>query len=166
MIPGLEVAEFFRLGSIHRNAYIHAPKLLNDRLQLKQRPQIRFAGQITGTEGYVESAATGLLVGHMLAFELKGGCLPLPPPTSALGALAHYLTGGPQKDYQPMNINFGIFPSLPAQGKRIKREFRKQAYGDRARAAFNNWLGEVHLPTHLVQDGLREPPSPTLGLTI
>jgi len=144
MIPGLEHAEFARLGGIHRNSFINAPKLLDQSLQLKARPQIRFAGQITGCEGYVESAAVGLMAGRFTAVDLADQALNLPPPETAMGALLAHITGGADaKTYQPMNINFGLFP--PIEGKfKGKRAARKQAkakiMSDRALAAFDGWL--------------------------
>jgi methylenetetrahydrofolate--tRNA-(uracil-5-)-methyltransferase len=136
-IPGLEGAEFARLGGLHRNTFINAPRLLDDSLRLKCASHIRFAGQITGCEGYVESAAIGLLAGRFAAAELNGESLEPPPATTALGALLAHITGGATADaYQPMNVNFGLFP--PVDGRARKAE-RKRRYTDRARADLARW---------------------------
>jgi methylenetetrahydrofolate--tRNA-(uracil-5-)-methyltransferase len=136
-IPGLETAEFARLGGLHRNTFINSPKLLDGTLRLRQAPHIRFAGQITGCEGYVESAAVGLLAGRFAAAELAGHALAPPPPTTALGALLGHITGGADAGtYQPMNVNFGLFP--PVEGKR--KADRKTAYTARAREALAEWM--------------------------
>ncbi len=141
-IPGLEKASFARLGGIHRNTFINSPTLLDDRMRLKSRPNIRFAGQITGVEGYVESAAMGLLAGRMAAAELTGSDLPPPPPETAMGALITHITGGAEaKTFQPMNVNFGLFPPIDARGGRKGRKDRYKAYTDRAKEAFLGWLG-------------------------
>ncbi|MGL4302387.1 MAG: methylenetetrahydrofolate--tRNA-(uracil(54)-C(5))-methyltransferase (FADH(2)-oxidizing) TrmFO [Sphingomonas sp.] len=138
MIPGLEKAEFARLGGLHRNTFIRSPELLDATLRLKSRPGIRFAGQITGCEGYVESAAIGLMAGRFAAAELAGRTLPSPPPETALGALLAHITGGAVAEtYQPMNVNFGLFP--PIIGRTRKAE-RKQLYTARAREALAAWL--------------------------
>ncbi|MGQ0660689.1 methylenetetrahydrofolate--tRNA-(uracil(54)-C(5))-methyltransferase (FADH(2)-oxidizing) TrmFO [Sphingosinicella sp.] len=137
-IPGLENAEFARLGGLHRNTFINSPKLLDETLRLKAAPHIRFAGQITGCEGYVESAAIGLLAGRFAAAELTGTTLAPPPPTTALGALLGHITGGADAaSYQPMNINFGLFPPITG---RMKKAYRKQAYTKQARADLAKWL--------------------------
>jgi methylenetetrahydrofolate--tRNA-(uracil-5-)-methyltransferase len=137
-IPGLENAEFARLGGLHRNTFLNSPQLLDGTLRLKSAPHIRFAGQITGCEGYVESAAIGLLAGRFAAAELKGEALAPPPPTTALGALLGHITGGADAEsYQPMNVNFGLFP--PIEG-RMKKASRKKLYTDRARADLVEWL--------------------------
>ena len=142
MIPGLHDASFARLGGIHRNTFINSPVLLDDRLRLKSKPHIRFAGQITGVEGYVESAAMGLLAGSMAAAEILGGDLPPPPPETAMGALVSHITGGADaKSFQPMNVNFGLFPPIDATGGRKGRAVRYKAYTDRAKEAFLAWLG-------------------------
>ena len=138
MIPGLEKAEFARLGGLHRNTFIKSPKLLDTSLRLKSRPNIRFAGQITGCEGYIESAGVGLLAGRFLAAELAGRKMPPPPPTTALGALLGHITGGADSaTYQPMNVNFGLFPPLP---DKIRKADRKRGYTDRAKADLASWL--------------------------
>ena len=146
MIPGLEGAEFARLGGIHRNTFINAPRLLDTTLRLKAMPRLRFAGQITGCEGYVESAAVGLMAGHFAAAERRGAAPALPPPTTALGALLGHITGGADATtYQPMNINFGLFPDLDARdpkGRPIRGRDRKKAVAERARADLDVWLGE------------------------
>jgi methylenetetrahydrofolate--tRNA-(uracil-5-)-methyltransferase len=137
-IPGLENAEFARLGGLHRNTFINSPQLLDATLRLRKTPHIRFAGQITGCEGYVESAAIGLLAGRFAAAELLGSDLAAPPPETALGALLGHITGGADAaTYQPMNVNFGLFP--PIEGK-AKKADRKKAYTSRAREALQGWL--------------------------
>ena len=140
-IPGLEQAEFARLGGIHRNSFINSPRLLDGELRLKSSPNIRFAGQITGCEGYVESAAVGILAARFAAAELAGGTIPLPPPETALGSLLGHITGGADAaTFQPMNVNFGLMPPLPGRSRKADR---KQAYTDRARAALAEWLARV-----------------------
>ncbi|HEY6048328.1 MAG TPA: methylenetetrahydrofolate--tRNA-(uracil(54)-C(5))-methyltransferase (FADH(2)-oxidizing) TrmFO, partial [Sphingomicrobium sp.] len=140
-IPGLENAEFARLGGIHRNSFINSPRLLGVELRLKSKPHIRFAGQITGCEGYVESAAIGLLAARFAAAELSGETVAPPPVQTSLGALLGHITGGANAEtYQPMNVNFGLMP--PLQG-RWKRAERKKAYTDRARAAFAVWAEQL-----------------------
>ena len=140
-IPGLRNASFARLGGIHRNTFINSPSLLDARMRLKSKPHIRFAGQITGVEGYVESAAMGLLAGRMAAAEILGRDLPPPPPETAMGALITHITGGAEaKTFQPMNVNFGLFPPIDAKGGRRGRKDRYKAYTDRAKAVFNEWL--------------------------
>jgi methylenetetrahydrofolate--tRNA-(uracil-5-)-methyltransferase len=142
-IPGLENAEFARLGGIHRNSFIRSPELLDAHLRLKTRPNIRFAGQITGCEGYVESAAIGLLAGRFAAAEFEGRTLASPPIESAMGALLGHITGGADAEsYQPMNVNFGLMPPIPG---RTRKADRKKMYTDRARAAFTNWLAATEL---------------------
>jgi methylenetetrahydrofolate--tRNA-(uracil-5-)-methyltransferase len=141
MIPGLHEASFARLGGIHRNTFINSPTLLDDQMRLKSRPNIRFAGQITGVEGYVESSAMGLLAGRMAAAELLGKTLPPPPPETAMGALITHITGGAEaKTFQPMNVNFGLFPPIDARGGRKGRKDRYKAYTDRAKELFTAWL--------------------------
>lgn len=142
MIPGLQNASFARLGGIHRNTFINSPTLLDDQMRLKLRPNLRFAGQITGVEGYVESAAMGLLAGRMAAAEIKGGCLPPPAPETAMGSLVNHITGGAEaKSFQPMNVNFGLFPPLEeARGGRKGRKDRYKGYTDRAKELFTHWL--------------------------
>ena len=141
LIPGLENASFARLGGIHRNTFINSPSLLDDQMRLKSRPNIRFAGQITGVEGYVESAAMGLVAGRMAAAELQGRSLPPPPPDTAMGALISHITGGADaKTFQPMNVNFGLFPPIDAKSGRKGRQTRYKAYTDRAKASFQSWL--------------------------
>ncbi len=141
-IPGLENARFARLGGIHRNTFLNSPTLLDDRLRLRARPNIRFAGQITGVEGYVESAAMGLVAGRLAAAEIKGLALPPVPQDSAMGALVHHVTGGADaKTFQPMNVNFGLFrPVDGLKGGRRGRRDRYKAYTDRAKAAWQGWL--------------------------
>ena len=138
MIPGLETAEFARLGGLHRNTFIKSPKLLDEALRLKSRPNVRFAGQITGCEGYIESAGIGLLAGRFLAAELTGVAMPPPPPTTALGALLGHITGGADETtYQPMNVNFGLFPPL---AEKVRKADRKRGYTDRGKADLAAWL--------------------------
>jgi methylenetetrahydrofolate--tRNA-(uracil-5-)-methyltransferase len=141
LIPGLQEASFARLGGIHRNTFINSPTLLDEQMRLKSRPNIRFAGQITGVEGYVESSAMGLLAGRMAAAELAGKTLPPPPPETAMGALITHITGGAEaKTFQPMNVNFGLFPPIDARGGRKGRKDRYKAYTDRAKELFTTWL--------------------------
>ena len=154
MIPGLENAEFARLGGLHRNTFLNSPKLLDDQLRLKADPRLRFAGQMTGVEGYVESAACGLIAGRATAAEMLGHDFTQPPPTTAHGALIHHITGGhlsdgTMKTFQPMNINFGLFPPVEApkhdeQGRRLKgkerSKTRRRALTQRALADFDAWL--------------------------
>jgi methylenetetrahydrofolate--tRNA-(uracil-5-)-methyltransferase len=139
MIPGLEQAEFARLGGLHRNTFINSPRLLDAELRLKAQPHIRFAGQITGVEGYVESAAIGILAGRFAAAEVQGHSLPAPPTTTALGALLGHITGGAEAaTFQPMNVNFGLFPPLE---RAIKKAERKAAMARRALGDLEAWLG-------------------------
>ena len=144
MIPGLHEASFARLGGIHRNTFINSPTLLDDQMRLRSRPYIRFAGQITGVEGYVESAAMGLLAGRMAAAEILGQPSVAPPQDSAMGALIHHITGGADaKTFQPMNVNFGLFRPIDGlKGGRRGRKDRYKAYTDRAKAAWLDWLGQ------------------------
>jgi methylenetetrahydrofolate--tRNA-(uracil-5-)-methyltransferase len=159
-IPGLERAEFARLGGLHRNTFLNAPRVLDEGLRLKREPRLRFAGQITGVEGYVESAATGLIAGRMAAAERRGESFDMPPATSAHGALINHITGGHIEttdqrgsSFQPMNINFGLFPPVTLSreqgGARLRGKARqiarKQAYTTRALASFTAWLGPQSL---------------------
>jgi methylenetetrahydrofolate--tRNA-(uracil-5-)-methyltransferase len=155
MIPGLESAEFARLGGIHRNTYLDSPRLLDGSLRLKAEPRLRFAGQITGCEGYVESAAVGLMAGRFAAAERLGAGLAMPPATTAFGSLLNHITGGHlttidtgPRSFQPMNINFGLFPPIEmaltgADGKRLKgadkAAARKRALTARAKAELMHW---------------------------
>lgn len=140
MIPGLENVEFLRLGSIHRNTFVDAPAVLNDELALKSRPGVHLAGQITGVEGYLESAACGLWVGLLLAAKLNTGASLTPPPNiTALGALLGHLRSTPPKRFQPSNAHFGLMPEL---NRRAGKKIRKELYGQRAREAFGAWLAE------------------------
>jgi methylenetetrahydrofolate--tRNA-(uracil-5-)-methyltransferase len=139
-IPGLEGAEFARLGGLHRNTFLNSPILLDRNLRLKTAPHVRFAGQITGCEGYVESAAIGMLAGLMTAAELTGREWQAPPRTTALGALLSHITGDAEADsYQPMNVNFGLFPPLHD----VKKKARKEAYTSRAKEEITPWLGSL-----------------------
>ncbi len=157
MIPGLENAEFARLGGLHRNTFLNSPKLLDSSLRLKAAPRLRFAGQVTGVEGYVESAAIGLIAGRFAAAERRGEALAAPPPTTALGALLAHITGGHiagdedagPRSFQPMNVNFGLFPPaelppLPPGSKRLKGQekavARKRAFTSRALRDIDAWL--------------------------
>jgi len=145
MIPGLEQAEFARLGGVHRNTFINSPKLLDGFLRLKNEPRLRLAGQITGVEGYVESAAVGLLAGRFAAAERRGEEPLLPPETTALGGLLNHITGGADAEtFQPMNINFGLLPPLEPQPgqKRLKKRDRKPALAQRALEDLDRWLAE------------------------
>jgi methylenetetrahydrofolate--tRNA-(uracil-5-)-methyltransferase len=147
MIPGLETAEFARLGGLHRNTFLNSPVLLDAGLRLKAMPRLRFAGQITGVEGYVESAAIGLLAGRFAAAERAGTTLAGPPPSTALGALLAHITGGADaKTFQPMNVNFGLFPPLPdGVLTRANRGERKPLLARRALADLEIWLGAVRV---------------------
>jgi methylenetetrahydrofolate--tRNA-(uracil-5-)-methyltransferase len=153
MIPGLEKAVFARLGGVHRNTFLNSPRLLDATLRLKVRPNLRFAGQVTGVEGYVESAAIGMLAGRFAAAERRGAAASPPPPTTALGALLNHVTvghlGGVRGAFQPMNVNFGLFPPIepPAapDGRRVKGKARgparKTALSERALADLDAWRG-------------------------
>lgn len=153
-IPGLEGAEFARLGGLHRNTFINSPRLLDDQLRLKSEPRIRFAGQITGVEGYVESSAMGLMAGRFAAAEATDTLFTNPPVTTAFGALIHHITGGAHADsFQPMNINFGLLPDLEdkfheveingkMRRKKLKKADRKVAKAKRGALALKQWLGE------------------------
>jgi methylenetetrahydrofolate--tRNA-(uracil-5-)-methyltransferase len=141
-IPGLENAQFARLGGLHRNTFINSPRLLDGELRLKSQPHIRFAGQVTGVEGYVESAAIGLLAGRFTAAEASGKPASPPPPTTAFGALLSHITGGADaRTFQPMNVNFGLFPEFPKSAK-IRGKDRKQAMARRAIEDLSAWLGD------------------------
>ena len=155
-IPGLENAEFARLGGLHRNTFINSPKLLDTQLRLKLMPRIRFAGQITGVEGYVESGAMGILAGFFLGAEISGRTISPPPVVTAFGALINHITGGhiegagTAKTFQPMNVNFGIMPPLEEKKmlqdgkmKKIKRKDRKPLKSKRALEALNHWLNQA-----------------------
>jgi len=142
-IPGLQNAQFARLGGLHRNSFIKSPVLLDRALRLRSRPNVRFAGQITGCEGYVESAAVGLLAGLFASADLTGHALPPPPPDTALGALLDHITGGADADsYQPMNVNFGLFPPLD---EGVRKKERKTGYTTRARASLGEWIAQTAL---------------------
>ena len=147
MIPGLEEAQFARLGGLHRNTFINSPRLLDDQLRLNADKRIRFAGQITGVEGYIESAAIGGMAGRMAAAEITGSSWTPPPQETAHGALLHHLTGGAMADsFQPMNVNFGLFPPMepvitPNGKKRyLKGRDRKAAYAERALQMMQDWI--------------------------
>jgi methylenetetrahydrofolate--tRNA-(uracil-5-)-methyltransferase len=140
-IPGLANAQFARLGGLHRNTFINSPRLLDSQLRLKTQPHLRFAGQVTGVEGYVESAAIGLLAGRFAAGEILGQAENPPPPTTAFGALLAHITGGADaRTFQPMNVNFGLFPEFPKSAK-IRGKDRKQAMSRRALEDLSSWLG-------------------------
>ena len=141
-IPGLENAEFARLGGLHRNTFLNSPLVLDRQLRLRNAPHIRFAGQVTGCEGYVESAAVGLMTGRMLAAELSGRAWNPLPRTTAMGALLSHITGDAEADtYQPMNVNFGLFPPL----HEVKKKQRKEAYTSRAKRDLEEWVNGVRL---------------------
>jgi methylenetetrahydrofolate--tRNA-(uracil-5-)-methyltransferase len=158
-IPGLERAEFARLGGLHRNTFLNSPKVLDGALRLKAQPRLRFAGQITGCEGYVESAAVGLIAGRMAAAERRGRTLTAPPAETAIGALINHITGGHiesidagPRSFQPMNVNFGLFPPIEfdarsAEGKKLrgpeKGVARKKALSARAATALEGWLADA-----------------------
>ena len=142
MIPGLEEAKFARLGGIHRNSFINSPSLLDKHLRFKPRSNVRFAGQITGVEGYVESASIGLLAGRLAALEILGKAIPDVPVDTAVGSLINHITGGANaKTFQPMNVNFGLFPVIDGvkRGRKGRVE-RYKAYTDRAKNSWLNWL--------------------------
>jgi methylenetetrahydrofolate--tRNA-(uracil-5-)-methyltransferase len=163
-IPGLEKAEFARLGGLHRNTFLNSPKLLDGQLRLRAQPRLRFAGQMTGCEGYVESASIGLIAGLYAAAEARMQRLAPPPPTTALGSLLGHITGGHietidagPRSFQPMNINFGLFPPLSsvptrnAEGARLrgneKTIAKKQAMSARALADLASWIADnLRLP--------------------
>ena len=142
MIPGLEEAKFARLGGIHRNSFINSPSLLDKQLRFKSRSNIRFAGQITGVEGYVESASIGLLSGRLAALEILNKGIPDVPADTAIGSLVNHITGGANaKTFQPMNVNFGLFPVIDGvKGGRKGRVERYRAYTQRAKNSWSNWL--------------------------
>jgi methylenetetrahydrofolate--tRNA-(uracil-5-)-methyltransferase len=146
-IPGLENAQFARLGGLHRNTFINSPRLLDGALRLKTEPRLRFAGQMTGVEGYVESAAIGALAGRFAAAERRGEAMPPPPPTTALGALLAHITGGADaKTFQPMNVNFGLFPPPAAEiGRKSGGRERKAEMIRRAKADLGAWLSATGL---------------------
>jgi len=158
-IPGLEKAEFARLGGLHRNTFLNSPKLLDGQLRLRAQPRLRFAGQMTGCEGYVESASVGLIAGLYAAADARGETLASPPATTALGSLLGHITGGHietiepgTRTFQPMNINFGLFPPLASaptkkpDGSRLrgneKTVAKKQAISARALADLDHWIAE------------------------
>ena len=149
MIPGLENASFARLGGIHRNTFLNAPRLLDGTMRLKAMPRLRFAGQITGVEGYVESGAMGMLAGRFAALERLGREIAPPPPETAFGALLDHITGGAEAEtFQPMNVNFGLFPPVEnARGGRRGKADRKKAYTERAKAALIEWYQPAPEPT-------------------
>ena len=142
MIPGLEEAKFARLGGIHRNSFINSPSLLDKHLRFKPRSNVRFAGQITGVEGYVESASIGLLAGRLAALEILGKAIPDVPVDTAVGSVINHITGGANaKTFQPMNVNFGLFPVIDGvKGGRKGRVERYKAYTNRAKNSWLNWL--------------------------
>ena len=146
-IPGLENASFARLGGIHRNTFINSPRLLDETLRLKQRPNVRFAGQVTGCEGYVESTAVGLMAGRFAAAEIMEQNIICPPDVTALGGILTHITGGADAmTFQPMNINFGLLPPMDVRnerGKRVKGKEKKAAVSARALTALDQWLMEA-----------------------
>jgi methylenetetrahydrofolate--tRNA-(uracil-5-)-methyltransferase len=147
MIPGLEDAQFARLGGLHRNTFINSPRILDSELRMKAMPRLRFAGQITGCEGYVESASVGIMAGRFAAAQRLGFALDAPPPTTAMGALLGHITGGADADtFQPMNVNFGLMPPPPPdvvdhKGRPVRGPEKKQAQARRALADMRDWLG-------------------------
>jgi methylenetetrahydrofolate--tRNA-(uracil-5-)-methyltransferase len=143
LIPGLEHAEFVRFGMVHRNTYINGPTVLRETWQMRRRPDLLFAGQISGVEGYVESAASGLIAGRNAAALVLGEEPRVPPRTTAIGALAYYVSHADPRSYQPTNITFGIMPAPdPVPGaRRMKRADRKEATADRALRALDEWIG-------------------------
>ena len=142
MVPGLEKAEFARLGGIHRNSFINSPTLLDNQLRFKPRSNIRFAGQITGVEGYVESASIGLLAGRFASLEIFNKSIPEVPINTAIGSLVNHITGGAHaKTFQPMNVNFGLFPAVEGlKSGRKGRSDRYRAYTERAKKSWSDWL--------------------------
>ena len=142
LIPGLEDARFLRFGSLHRNTFIHSPVLLSEGLQLKKEPRLFFAGQITGVEGYVESTAMGLLAGITASRFAKGLSSVTPPAATAMGSLVRYISTPGPKDFQPMNVNFGLFPPLPA---RLKGKDKNRALAERSLQELESWIRK-HLP--------------------
>jgi methylenetetrahydrofolate--tRNA-(uracil-5-)-methyltransferase len=142
MVPGLEKAEFARLGGIHRNSFINSPTLLDNQLRFKPRSNIRFAGQITGVEGYVESASIGLLAGRFASLEIFNKSIPDVPINTAIGSLVNHITGGAHaKTFQPMNVNFGLFPAIEGlKSGRKGRSDRYRAYTERAKKSWSDWL--------------------------
>ena len=141
-IPGLGNAEFARLGGVHRNTFLNSPELLDTQLRLKADTRMRFAGQVTGVEGYVESSAIGLLAGRFAAAECQGKTCAPPPDTTAFGALlAHITKGADAKTFQPMNVNFGLFPPL---AERTHKKERKPAMSKRALGDLENWLNDTN----------------------
>jgi methylenetetrahydrofolate--tRNA-(uracil-5-)-methyltransferase len=145
LIPGLERAEFVRFGMVHRNTYINGPKVLRETWQTRLRPDLFFAGQISGVEGYVESAASGLIAGRNAAAVSRGEEPRVAPRTTAIGALAYYVSHADPRNYQPTNITFGIMPAPDASrgGRRLKRDERKTATSERALRALDEWLTGV-----------------------
>ena len=149
-IPGLESAQFARLGGLHRNTFINSPRLLDEQLRMKARPGLRFAGQITGVEGYIESAAIGLMAGIMTASEVTSAEWTPPPVDTAHGALLAHITGGADADtFQPMNVNFGLFPPMDlvttpnGKKRKLRGRERKMAYAARALESFAGWAGVI-----------------------
>jgi methylenetetrahydrofolate--tRNA-(uracil-5-)-methyltransferase len=136
MIPGLEQAEFVRLGSMHRNTFINSPQLLSGTLQMRNEPRIFFAGQITGVEGYVESASSGFLAGLNAALLFRGRTPVLPPATTAMGALMRHVTDTDCRHFQPMNVNYGLFPELPGK---VRKKERRMKLAERALADIASW---------------------------
>jgi methylenetetrahydrofolate--tRNA-(uracil-5-)-methyltransferase len=143
MIPALHGAEFLRFGSIHRNTYIDAPSRLGARFELRDRPNVRFAGLLTGVEGYIESYAMGLVVAWFLAAELTGRAMTPPPPTTMMGGLYHHVTAPREGDYDygPTNVNYGLLPPLPG----VRKDNRKPRMSERARADLDAWLASVRV---------------------
>jgi methylenetetrahydrofolate--tRNA-(uracil-5-)-methyltransferase len=140
LIPGLENAEFYRLGRVHRNTYVDSPRVLDARLAVRHDPRVRLAGQITGLEGYVESVATGMLAGSFTAAALTNRTVEIPPADTMLGALLRFVAHYEGKDYRPTNANFGLLP--PAENRRAKGRERSALQAERARASLARWIEE------------------------
>ena len=151
MIPGLERAEFVRLGSLHRNTYVNSPRTLTPSLTVVGRPDLFLAGQLIGVEGYVESAATGLLCGINAARIVRGEPEVVPPATTSLGSLLAYITDRSRKDFQPMNANYGLFPPLP---NRMRGRDKKRAQGARALADLAVWMSQAGIANPVQASGM------------
>ncbi len=146
-LPALKDAKFLRYGSLHRNTFINSPRLIRNTLQIKRYPNIYVAGQLTGVEGYLESAATGLLAGVYASAMLEGDPVLEAPPTTSLGSLTKYITTSKQKNFQPMNINFGLFPPFE---KRVPKRDRRKRVGDRALRDLDSWIEKLKLPAEQI----------------
>jgi methylenetetrahydrofolate--tRNA-(uracil-5-)-methyltransferase len=138
LIPGLAEAEFYRLGRVHRNTYLDAPRVLDTFLAVRENPRVSLAGQLTGLEGYVEAIATGMLAGAFTADRLAGNAVTAPPPETALGTLLEFVSGYEGKEYRPTNVNFGLFPAV--DGPRLRGRERYEKIVQRAEVAFERWM--------------------------